>query len=148
MDGDDMILDGLRMIPPPRVTGRIASLAIEGDEVVQTFEATPNDSVFNRLVRVDPSVRNYIYYKGATLRFGRLTMWPTDLLIGDADESDRFDLDLSRYGEQLTAGYTRTLENSALRTWMPDRHDLTKGQLGLPPVPGDIRGGAPMRPHP
>jgi hypothetical protein len=143
MDGDDMILDALRMIPPPRVTGRIADVKIEGDEVVQTFATTPSDSVFENAVRVDPSVQNYIYYKGATLRFGRLTMWPTDLLIGDADESDRFDLDLQRYSEQLTAGYTRTLPNKALRTWMPDRHDLRNGQIS---PPGDARGGTPMRP--
>jgi hypothetical protein len=119
---------------------------IEGDEIVQTFASTPADSVFDTIVRVDPSVHNYVYYKGASLRFGRLTMTPTDLLIGDADESDRFDLDLPRYDEQLTAGYTRTLENNALRTWMPDRHDLKAGRVSPPILPADARGGTPMRP--
>jgi hypothetical protein len=146
MQGNDMLLDPLKMIPPPRVVGRIASVKIEGDEIVQVFETTPGDSTFRTLVRVDPSVHNYIYYKGATLRFGRLTMWPADLLIGDADETDRFDLDLPRYAEQLTAGYTRTLANKALRTWMPDRHDLKNGSISGPAVPGDVRRGAPMRP--
>lgn len=146
MQGDDMLLDPLKMIPPPRVSGRITSVKIEGDEVVQVFETTPADTVFERLVRVDTSVKNFIYYKGATLRFGKLTMWPTDLLISDADESDRFDLDLPRYGEQLTAGYTRTLANNALRTWMPDRDDLKSGKLAAPTLPGDVRSGTPMRP--
>jgi hypothetical protein len=146
MQGNDMLLDPLKMIPPPRVVGRIASVKIEGDEIVQVFATTPADSAFRTLVRVDPSVQNYIYYKGATLRFGRLTMWPADLLIGDADETDRFDLDLPRYAEQLTAGYTRTLANKALRTWMPDRHDLKNGSVSGPAVPGDVRRGAPMRP--
>jgi hypothetical protein len=146
MQGDDMILDPLRMMPPPVVRGRIATVKIEGDEIVQTFASSPEDSMFNTLVRVDPSVHNYVYYKGASLRFGRLTMTPTDLLIGDADESDRFDLDLQRYNEQLTAGYTRTLENNALRTWMPDRHDLKAGRVAPPVLPTDTRNSAPMRP--
>lgn len=146
MQGDDMLLDPLKMIPPPRVTGRIASVRIEGDEVVQVFETTPADTVFEKLVRVDTSVKNFIYYRGATLRFGKLTMWPTDLLIGDADESDRFDLDLPRYREQLTAGYTRTLSNNALRTWMPDRADLKNGRVAPPSLPGDARSGSPLRP--
>jgi hypothetical protein len=146
MQGDDMILDPLRMMPPPVVRGRIATVRIEGDEIVQTFASTPADSMFEHLVRVDSSVHNYVYYKGASLRFGRLTMTPTDLLIGDADESDRFDLDLQRYNEQLTAGYTRTLENSALRTWMPDRHDLKAGRVAPPVTPADSRTAAPMRP--
>jgi hypothetical protein len=146
MDGNDMLLDALKMIPPPRVTGRIASVKIEGNEVVQTFASTPADSVFETLVRVDTSVHNFIYYKGGSLRFGKLTMTPTDLLIGDADESDRFDLDLPRYNEQLTAGYTRTLKNNALRTWMPDRHDLDRGPVAPPVIPGDVRRPTPLRP--
>jgi hypothetical protein len=148
MQGDDMLLDALRMIPAPHVTGRIASLQIEGNEVVETFAKTPADSVFDTFVRVDTSVRNYVYYRGGRLRFGKLTMWPTDLLIGDADESDRFDLDLNRYSEQLVAGYTRTLANDALRTWMPDYDDLKRGPIAPPIVAGDSRGEAPLRPRP
>ena len=148
MQGDDMLLDALQMIPPPRVKGAIASVQIEGDEVVQTFAKTPADSVFDTFVRVDSSVRNYVYYRGGTLRFGKLTMWPTDLLIGDADESDRFDLDLNRYAQQLVAGYTRNLPNNALRTWMPDFDDLKRGPIAPPIVATDARGAAPLRPRP
>ncbi|MGH7677523.1 MAG: hypothetical protein ACRENU_03580 [Gemmatimonadaceae bacterium] len=146
MQGDDMLLDPLKMIPPPRVVGRLESVKVEGDEIVQTFATTPDDSVCRASVRVDTSVKNYIYYKGAALRFGRLTMEPTDLLIADTDESDRFDLDLARYNEQLTAGYTRIIQNNALRTWMPDRADLKDGRVPPPLVPRDVRGGAQMRP--
>jgi hypothetical protein len=146
MQGDDMLLDPLKMIPPPRVVGRLESVKVEGDEIVQTFVSTPADSVFRTLVRVDTGVRNFVYYKGAALRFGRLTMRPTDLLIGDADETDRFDLDLARYNDQLTAGYTRILEHNELRTWMPDRRDLKNGRLVPPIVPNDERGQRQMRP--
>ncbi len=134
MQGDDMLLDPLRMIPPPRVVGRIRNVAIEGDEVVQTFAETPEDTIAARLVPADGGFRNYIYYKGGRLRFGKLTMAPTDLLIGDADETDRLDLDLPRYSEQLIAGYTRTVQNDALRTWMPDRADLQRRVVQLPVV--------------
>ena len=144
MQGDDMLLEPLRMIPPPRVKGRLANVRIEGNEIVQEFEATPADTIFRTYMLVDRSIRNYIYYKGATLKFGLLTMTPTNLLIGDADETDRFDLDLARYDEQLVAGYTKILPNKGLHTWMPDRADLKRG-VEPPLVPGDVRGGTTLR---
>jgi hypothetical protein len=93
--------------------------------------------MFARQLTPDSSVHNYIYYRFAQLRFGKLLMTPTDLLIGDADESDPLDLDLPHYERQLVAGYTRTLEGGALRTWMPDLGDLEKGPLPAPV--GDVR---------
>ena len=124
MDGDDMLLDPLRMMPPPQVRGRLASVRIEGDEIVQSFETSREDGQAASVARVDATHRNYIYYRGGALRFGKLTMQPTDLLIADIDTSDRFDLDLARYTDQLRAGYTKTVENNALHTFMPDRSDL------------------------
>jgi hypothetical protein len=130
--GDDMLIDPMRLIPPPTVTGQIASMRIEGSEIVQTFQRSADDGRFAAQLTPDSSVHNYIYYRFAQLRFGKLLMTPTDLLIGDADESDPLDLDLPRYEKQLVAGYTRTLEGGALRTWMPDLGDLGKGPLSPP----------------
>ena len=47
---------------------------------------------------------NYMYYHGASIRFGKLTMTGTDLLIVDADPGDPFGFYLGRYHEQLVAG--------------------------------------------
>lgn len=132
--GDDMLIDPLRLIPPPRVSGRIATMRVEGSEIVQTFVRAPEDDLYSAQLKPDTSVHNYIYYRFGQLRFGKLLMTPTDLLIGDADESDPLDLDLPRYERQLVAGYTRTMPGGALRTWMVDVNDLGKGPLAAPIV--------------
>jgi hypothetical protein len=132
--GDDMLLDPLRLIPPPTVSGRIASMRVEGSEIVQTFAREPEDDLYAAQLSPDTTVHNYIYYRFGQLRFGKLLMTPTDLLIGDADQSDPLDLDLPRYERQLVAGYTRTMPGGALRTWMPDLADLGKGPLAAPIV--------------
>ena len=54
------------------------------------------------------------------LRFGKLLMTDTDLLIVDADQRDPFDLYMARYNIQLTAGTTKNLPNLGLRVAMPD----------------------------
>lgn len=138
IEGDDMLVDPLRLIPPPSISGRIATMRVEGAEIVQTFVRTPEDAMFESQLTPDTSVHNYIYYRGGQLRFGKLLMTPTDLLIRDPDESDPLDLDLARYERQLTAGYTRTLPGGALRAWMPDLTDLDRGAL-TPLVAGTER---------
>jgi hypothetical protein len=118
--GDDIFLDPLRIIPPPMVTGHLASVHVEGDLLVQRFTRTPDDSIFGTYVRPDSGARNFIYFRGGHLRFGKLTMTDSDLLIHDADERDPFDLFFARYNRQLVAGHTKNLPNYGLRTWMVD----------------------------
>ena len=66
-----------------------------------------------------------MYFQGATLRFGKLTMMNTDLLILDDDPSDPFDFFLDRYNDQLVAGYNRNTRDHGLIVYMPD-----KGEIG------------------
>lgn len=122
--GDDLYIEPLQLIPPPTVDGRLAAVRIEDTLLVQEFARTADDSVFGTVVRPDSSAHNFIYFRGGTLRFGRLTMSDTDLLIGDDDETDALDLDLAQYNRQLAAGRTRNLPNLGLRTWLVDYHRL------------------------
>jgi hypothetical protein len=122
--GDDIFLDPLEMIPPPAVVGRLASVRVENDVLVQEFVRTADDSIFGTVVRPDSDAHNFIYFRGGQLRFGRLTMDDTDLLIRDADESDPFDLYLAEYNRQLVAGHTKNLPDYGLRTWMVDYDKL------------------------
>jgi hypothetical protein len=124
VSGDDLLLDPLKMIPPPTIQGRLASVRVEGDHVSQTFVRTADDSVFGTQVRVDSTAHNYLYFRGGRLRFGKLLMTDTDLLISDADESDPLDLYMARYNTQLVAGSTRNLPNLGLRVSMPDYNDV------------------------
>lgn len=118
--GDDIFLEPLEIIPPPFVKGRLSAVRVEGGLLVQEFARTANDTIFGTFVRPDADARNFIYFRGGFLKFGKLTMTATDLLIRDADESDPFDLYFAEYNKQLVAGHTKNLPNFGLRTWMVD----------------------------
>ena len=126
--GDDLYLDPLAIIPNPVVDGKLKSVRVEGPYLVQEFFHTADDTIFGSFVRADPTVKNFVYFRGGSLRFGRLTMSDTDLLIKDADERDPFDLYFPEYNRQLVAGHSNTLPNKGLRATMVDF-----GKLGTQP---------------
>jgi hypothetical protein len=118
--GNDILLDPAKILPPPAIEGRVVSVRVDGDEVVQAFGKTePHDPV-RALVPPDTTVRNYMYYKGGMLRFGRLLMLDAEMQITDLDPEEVFRFDLSRYNAQLVAGYERTLADGGLEVWMRD----------------------------
>jgi hypothetical protein len=127
--GDDLFVDPLALIPPPTVEGHLVAVRIEDSLLVQEFARTPDDSIFGTYVRPDSGSRNFVYFRGGQLRFGKLTMQDTDLLINDDDERDPLDLYLAQYNKQLAAGHTRNLPNLGLRTWLIDYHRLTNSQM-------------------
>ena len=129
VEGDEIYLEPTQIIPPPAIQGRLSGLHIDGNLLVQDFQRAPDDTVFGTVVKADSGVKNYIYFRGGYLRFGKLTMTDTDLLIRDGDESDPFDLMLSEYNKQLVAGHTQNLPNYGLRTTMVDYNKLGKNQL-------------------
>ena len=124
VDGNDILLDPTQILPPPRIEARLESIAVVGDELVQTFVTTPLDSIFERYVRPDSTHPNFVYFRGGRLRFGKLEMIDADLHIVDGDQSDPFDLYLAKYNRQLVAGTSRNLETYGLRVTMPDFEDL------------------------
>lgn len=126
--GDDLFVDPLALIPPPTVEGRLMAVRIEDSLLVQQFTRTPDDTIFGTYVRPDSTSRNFVYFRGGQLRFGKLTMRDTDLLINDDDERDPLDLYLAHYNRQLAAGHTKNLSNLGLRTWLVDYHRLGSSQ--------------------
>jgi hypothetical protein len=136
--GDDIYLDPTKILPPPAMAGALESAQVTGNEVVITFRRTAEDSVFGSYVIPDSLVNNFVYFRGAQLRFGKLLMTDTDLQIVDADPRDPFDLSLEEYARQLVAGTSRTLANQGLRVEMPD-HDA------LAPAVVAAHAGDPIR---
>jgi hypothetical protein len=63
-------------------------------------------------------------YRGAQLRFGKLTMGDTDLVLIDMDPRDPLDFYLDHYKDQLVAGYSRTTPQFGLRVFIPDFNKL------------------------
>lgn len=117
-EGDDLILDPARIFPPPEISGKLSAIQISGDQIVQIF-GKPSSSP--SLARING---NYMAYRGSLLRFGKLTMNDSDLILIDQDPRDPFDFFLDHYKDQLVAGYSKTTREDGLRVYMPDYNKL------------------------
>jgi hypothetical protein len=116
--GDDLILDLEQILPPPHIEGKVVSVRIEGENIIQVFGGSDAKPVKN--IRAG----NYMAYKNNRLRFGKLVMNDTDLIIIDMDPKDPLDFFLDHYREQLSAGYTKTTPDSGLRVFIKDYNKL------------------------
>jgi hypothetical protein len=118
VDKDDLLLDPAKLLPPPRIQGKLTKVAIERGVLVQQFGAP----VAKPLTPPLKSAVNYMYYRGGVLRFGKLTMQDADLLLVDENPKDPFEFSPERYNEQLVAGYSKNTASHGLVTHMPDLH--------------------------
>jgi hypothetical protein len=117
---DDLILTPSEAFPPPHIQGRLSSIAIRGNEIVQQYGRSASPSV--------KMAGNYMAYRGAQLRFGKLTMSDTDLTLIDMDPQDPFDFCLDHYQDQLVAGYTKSTPSFGLRSYFRDYNKLLPKQ--------------------
>lgn len=124
-DNDIVIAPG-QVLPPPEIRGRLVRAAIAGDRLVQTFGGSAPAG--RRLGLPAPDARNYIYFGGGIIRFGKLTMTDADLQLIDLDPRDPFEFDPPRYNMQLVAGYSKNTPQKGLKTYMPDIDDLRAGR--------------------
>jgi hypothetical protein len=116
IDGDDLLLDANQLLPPPAISGRVGAARLERDRIVLEFVGPAPKALKPSL----PEARNYMYFRGGRLRFGKLTMQDTDLQIVDTSPDDSFRFDLSQYARQLVAGYSKTMTDKGLVSFMPD----------------------------
>jgi hypothetical protein len=121
IEGDDIILPIAALFPPPRIAGKVTAARIEGDELVQTFG--PADAVMKQ---PPEAAKNYIYFHGGRMRFGKLTMNDVDLELVDKDPSNDFDFSLDHYYQQLEAGYSKLTPSQGLVSYVVDYSALAK----------------------
>lgn len=135
-DKDDLLLDTALMLPPPRTEARMISAAISGGRLRMTMTGPARPPARPATLPV-PSARNYLYFFGGSIRFGKLTMSDADLELVDANPSDPFDFFPARYEAQLVAGYSRNTRRKGLQVFMPDyaRVAANGGMLKPPKVP-------------
>jgi hypothetical protein len=126
VDGDDLLLDPEHLLPPPAIKGRLSAAWIWNGLLIEQFGRAP------RKPPADPDRRftNYMYYRGGTLRFGKLTMIDTDLLLVDANQKDAFDFSPAEYNRQLIAGYSKNTAARGLIVYLPDLRALRAGAAG------------------
>jgi hypothetical protein len=115
---DDLILDLEQILPPPHIEGKVVSVRIEGEKIIQSFGGSDTKPVKN--IRAG----NYMAYKNNRLRFGKLVMNDADLILIDMDPNDPLDFFLDHYKEQLSAGYAQLTPDSGLRVFIKDFNKL------------------------
>jgi hypothetical protein len=113
---DDLLLNPQEILPLPRIEGRLTGIQLKGDTIVEHFGKRPP--------ALPPG--NYMTYRGGRLRFGKLTMDDTDMVLMDMDPRDAFDFYLAHYRDQLVAGYTKTTPTFGLRVFIRDYNKLKK----------------------
>jgi hypothetical protein len=119
VDGDDLLMDIAALLPPPRTEGRLQDVAATGDRLAMRMVG-PGAPPPRPATRPLPAARNYLYFFGGEIRFGKLTMTDADMQLIDADPRNPFDFFPSRYEVQLVAGYSRNTPRKGLQVFMPD----------------------------
>jgi hypothetical protein len=125
VEQNDLLISPTEIVPPPLIQGRLAAIELADSTMRQVFRPE-RGAVPPPLDRPDTAAANYMYFRGGSLRFGQLTMTPADLFIQDADPSNRFDVFLAHYNEQLVAGFSRNTLSYGLITTMPDYRALRR----------------------
>jgi hypothetical protein len=119
IDKDDFYLNAPELLPPPLAQGRVDAVQVTDTAMVLTFR--PGDSTRIKALTIpDSKATNYMFFRGGILRFGKLTMHDTDLMIVDAEPQDPFDFFLDQYNAQLVAGYEKNTPDHGLVVFMPD----------------------------
>jgi hypothetical protein len=124
IEGDDLFVSPGVALPPPEIRGTLTKAVAAGQRLELTF-GSPGERVDRLRSRVS-AARNYVYFGGGTIRFGKLTMDDADLQLIDADPRDAFGFFPARYQRQLVAGYSKNTPAGGLRTFMPDYDDLDR----------------------
>lgn len=118
VEKDDLILDPGEILPPPRISGKITDIHLDGNNIVQIFGEPKKYSW------IKVPAQNYMAYRGNRLQFGKLLMSDTDMVLIDPDPQDPFDFYLDRYKDQLVAGYSKTTPSFGLHVYMVDFNKL------------------------
>ena len=127
VEGDDVLLDPQRLLPPPAIRGKVTGVRVEPRALVQVFGGKPPAS----LLRQPKPRGGYMYFLGSELNFGKLTMHGADLLIWDADSGDPFHFFQRHYLKQLVAGFSETTPDQGLRVAMPDYDEVVRGAVAV-----------------
>ncbi len=147
VDGNDMILDLARALPPPTVTRAVTAVRVEPEGITLTFGtptalakpvtgtgASPSRNAAGKTasspIRAPASTRegtsNYLAFRGGTIRLGKMTQRDADLRIVDQDPRDPLDIVGDRMTQQLAAGYAKLGPSGELTVFVPDHEDIRR----------------------
>ncbi|HEY2323815.1 MAG TPA: hypothetical protein VGJ82_13240 [Thermoanaerobaculia bacterium] len=114
---NDLLLDPQRVLPPPQTELHLVGVHTAGDELIQVFDAGKHSAPLS-LPKADE--KNVMYFRGGTLRMGKLLMIDADMEVVDLDPADPFLFFIDRYNDQLVAGFERNTPAYGLIVHMKD----------------------------
>jgi hypothetical protein len=114
MEKDDVVLDPEQVFPPPRIQGKVTAVRLQGSEIVQVYGS---QQATNFAAKVPG---NFMAYREGNMRFDRLMMNDTDLILTDMDVRDPLDFYMEHYKEQIVAGYIKATPEFGLRVYIRD----------------------------
>ena len=124
VEKDDLLIDPREILPAPRIQGKVTAVRLQGNDIVQTF-GSPQPPGF-----AAKQSGNYIAFHDGNVRFGKLTMFGSDLFMIDTDPRDPFDFYIDHYQEQIVAGYAKSTLDLGLRVHTVDYNKLHRRGAG------------------
>jgi hypothetical protein len=112
--GSTVVLDTLKLFPPPMLNLNIATASMEARGLVLTFD---NEGAGTDSATLTDS-NSYILIKGGDVKF--MKAMPTDARVQVMSESGDADLDFNLYGyrDQLSAGHLELEEDGAILAYL------------------------------
>ena len=120
VEKDDLLIDPREILPAPKIRGKVTAVRLQGNDIVQTFGSAQAADFAAK------QAGNYIAFHDGDVRFGKLTMFGSDLFMIDADPRDPFDFFLDHYQEQIVAGYAKSTLELGLRVHTVDYNKLRR----------------------
>lgn len=120
-DKNDLLMDLGTLLPPPHIRGKVTGVRLEKNAIVTTF----GDG--GRSLPPPKEKGSYMAFQGNPVRFGKLTMEQTDLIVLDLNPADTLDWDQDHYKEQLVAGYSKITPSFGLRAYAKSYSKLGRG---------------------
>src|SRR5262249_2908541 len=99
---DALLMDAAVMLPPPKTEGRVQAAETAGARLHRRMTG-PGAPPARPATLPLQSAKNYLYFFGGSIRFGKLTMSDSDLQLIDADPKTPFDFYPAKYEAQLIA---------------------------------------------
>lgn len=124
LDGNDLIVDPTRALPPPRITGTLRQAHVVPDGLALRFHDPELAARLTPPPKLPVPASNYMYFRGGVLEFGKLFMPRADMEVVDSAAGEWFDFYLAQYQRQLVAGHSETLSDYGLRVVMQDYERL------------------------
>lgn len=133
VEGNDLLLAPLMVLPEPDTRGHLESVRVEGARLVLSF-GPPREGPPARKgpppAMPLPDAPNYMFFWDGVLRFGKLYMPEADMQVVDESPADPFDFFLELYNRQLVAGFTRNRADYGLEVHMVDYGKLPPEEGG------------------